>query len=135
MKYKVQWIYVNIEKQNLDSEIEQFLIGVMCLSAADGLELQCSRECWAEIEDGQRAPQIHKLTKEQRENLPTENLCAERYLARFGVLTSNSARHSNNFFKAKRIRDDLTLSVDDECNNAPVRNQKPFATLDSMEKN
>ena len=46
----------------------------------------------------------------ERKNIPTENLLAERYLAKSGQLIFQSAKHSNNFFKAKRIKDDLMFT-------------------------
>ena len=66
----------------------------MCASAAAGLDLQCSREYWSLSEEGKRATQLHKLSAEERQNLSTENVCAERFLAKFGALASQSARHS-----------------------------------------
>ena len=80
----------------------------MCTMAAKGVELQCAREYWAE-DVNPRATQLHKLTHKERKNIPTENMPAERYLAKFGYLASVSAAKSNRFFKAKRIRDDMML--------------------------
>ena len=82
----------------------------MCVHAANGVELQCKREYWAATGDTNReATQIHLLTSEQRKNIPTNNLNCERYLAKFGYLAGQSAVHSNNLFKGKRIKDDLML--------------------------
>ena len=81
----------------------------MYTSAASGLEMQCAREYWADDVD-LRATAIHKLTPAERKNIPTENLLAEIYLAKSGQLISQSAKHSNKFFKAKRIKDDLMFT-------------------------
>jgi len=118
-----------MQNQKLDSELEKYLIRAMCLKAADGLELQCAREYWAD--NDQRTTAVHKLTPEEKSNLPTENLEVERYLAKFGALASMSARHSNHFLKAKRIQDDLTLNSEHHADNPP--DTKTFAALDKME--
>ncbi len=123
-----------MEIQALESDLEKYIIEKMCASAATGLELQCSREYWNTSEEGRRAMQIHKLSKEERENLPTENLCAERYLAKFGALASDSAKHSNKLFKAKRIKDDLCLIVANECDQALRENRNMYKILDTMER-
>jgi len=102
----------------------------VCLKAADGLELQCAREYWADNDDDQRITAVHKLTPEEQSNLPTENLEAERYLAKFCALASMSERHSNRFFKAKHIRYDLTLNSEHHADNPP--DTKTFAALDKM---
>ena len=49
---------------------------------------------------------IHILSAEEHKHLPTNNLNCERYLAKFGVLASQSAQRSL-FFKVKHIMDDL----------------------------
>jgi len=97
-----------------------------------GLELQCAREYWTDNDDDQRVTAVHKLTPEEQSNIPTENLEAERYLAKFGALASMSARHSNRFFKAKRNRDDLTLNSEHHADNPP--DTIIFASLDIMEQ-
>ena len=80
----------------------------MCINAAKGIHLQCSREYWDNqlSSSDERATSIVKLSQTERQNLPTENLACERYLTTFGHIASNSASHSNKRFQAKRIRDD-----------------------------
>ena len=97
-----------MDKQVPVTDLDKYLIEIMCKRAAEGLELQCSREYWDENPES-RATSIHKLTPEQRANLPTENMEAERTLAKFGQLAAQSAQHSNRFFKAKRLRDEMML--------------------------
>jgi len=121
-----------MQNQKLDSELEKYLIREVCRKAADGLELQCARKYWADYDEDQRVAAVHKLTPEEQSNLPTENLQAERYLATFGALASMSARDCNRFFKAKRIRDDLTLHSEHHADNPP--DTKTFAALDKMEQ-
>ena len=132
--YRVKWTHVQMNKQELESDLEQLIIKEMCTSAAEGLELQCSKEYWASGDQRLRATQLHKLTEDERKHLPTENLCSERYLARFGSLAAQSASHSNKFFKAKRIRDDLTL-MSYECATPLKCNENLFKKLDKREHN
>ena len=78
--------------------------------------------------------QIHKLTAEQRKNIPGDNLNCERYLAKFGALAAVSASKSNKFFNAKRIRDDMLFSVN-MTNEEDIKlsSEKIFKELNSME--
>ena len=55
----------------------------------------------------------YSLTSDERENLPTNNLNCERYLAIFGYLAAQSAAYSNKLSKAKRIHDDLVFPSSD----------------------
>ena len=71
------------------------------------------------------------LTAEERKGLPTNNLNAERYLAKFGYLASQSAQHSNKLFKAKRIKDDLMLI--DSNDDIQKAESKVLKTLQDME--
>ena len=82
----------------------------MCVTAAKGVELQCQHKYWGTNTDTSKVTCLNNLTSDQLKNLPTNNLNTERYLSKFGYLASQSAQHSNRFFKAKRIRDDLVLS-------------------------
>jgi len=120
---------VAMQNQKLDSELQKYLIRAVC---PKGLELQCAREYWADNDDDQRVTAVHKLTPQEQSNLPTENLQAERFLVKFGAVASMSARHSNRFFKAKRIRDDLTLISEHHADNPP--DTKTFAALDKIEQ-
>ena len=46
--------------------------------------MQCEGEYWIENDDkAPRATQVHKLTSEEREHIPTENMESEWYLAKF----------------------------------------------------
>lgn len=115
----------------ITSELELLMMKEMCITAAASLKLQCSREYWDE-EGDKRATAIHELSREVQKNLPTENLVTERYLAHFGALASQSAKHSNRLFKAKRIRDDLTLFTEED---PQYDNKKAYyKILDEMER-
>ena len=109
-QFKVPWTHVNMSQQTPTSPLDYHLLNSMCIAAAEGIRVQCAREYWAEDENPQ-ATQLHKLSYQERKNLPTENLSAERYLAKFGYLVSVSASKSNKFFKAKRIQDDMMFNV------------------------
>ena len=111
--YHVPWKDVDMTNNQPTTEVDKYIFGEMCVQAAKGVELQCKREYWQDTTDGTRATQLHKLSSSQRKNLPTNNLNTERYLAKFGYLASQSAQHSNRFFKAKRIRDDLMFNQTD----------------------
>ena len=100
--YHVPWKHVNMDKQKPETDLDKFTLDEMCLKAALGIELQCSREYWEDIDEGkQRATSIKNLTTDQRRNLPSENLVCERYLSVFGGLAGQSAAHSNKKFTGK----------------------------------
>ena len=105
--YSVKWTHVKITTSDLLSELDKYLLHNMCINAAKGVKLQCFREYWDQEDSTKRATQLHKLTSQQLAGLPTNNIVTERYLATFGYLASLSAKRSNRFFKAIRIRDDL----------------------------
>ena len=105
-KYAVEWTHIQVTSSASGSELNKYLLDEMCLKAAKGVQLQCSREYGGDAPKI-RATQVHKLSPGELEKLPTNNLVCERYLATFGYLSSLSAKRSNKFFKAKRIRDDL----------------------------
>ena len=130
----VPWTHVAMDKQKLVSELDHYLMKMMCQAAAEGLELQCSREYWSETDEGRRASALNKLAPAELEDLPTENLNVERYLAKFGNIASVSAKHSNRYFKAKRIRDDLVLDYSEQTNVNSVTVRKLYKLLDQMEE-
>ena len=108
-EYQVKWTHANMDNQKLTSDLDHYLLKVLCKTAVEGFELQCAREYWSKDDNTRRATALHQLTQEERSNLPTNNCFAERHFAKFGMLASQSASHSNKFFKGKRIRDDLML--------------------------
>ena len=89
----------------------------MCIDAAEGLKLQCGRE-YGFSSDEARATQLHKLTESQLQGLPTNNLVTERDLSKFSRL-AEVAKFRNKNFKAKGIRNDMTLY---QSNKGEVQN-------------
>ena len=132
-EFRVHWTHVSMEKQKPKSELDEYLLSQMCSEAAKGIHQQCSSEYWEECEQP-RVTQIHKLTAEQRKNIPGDNLNCERNLAKFGALAAVSASKSNKIFKAKRIRDDMLFSVN-MTNEEDIKlsSEKIFKELNSME--
>ena len=84
--------HANISKMVPETDLDHLIIGEMCLQAAKGIELQCKREYWGD-DTVRRATELHKLTPEERKILPTNNIYAERYFAKFVYLASQSAHH------------------------------------------
>ena len=66
----------------------------MRAQAAVGAELRCKREYWADNDEdvAPHATRINSLTTDKRENLPTNNLNCERYLAKFGYFAAQLLR-------------------------------------------
>ena len=79
-EYTVSWTHVTSTTSPL-SELDCYLLDQMCFKATKGVRLQCSIEYW----DDTRTTQLHKLQPDQLNNLPTNNLVSERYLAMFGT--------------------------------------------------
>ena len=77
------------------TDLDKFLLGEICLQPAKGIEVQCKREYWQETVEDTRETQVHRITPDEKKNLPTNNLNTKRYLAKFGYLASHSAQHSN----------------------------------------
>lgn len=136
--YHVEWSHICMKNQTPITCLDTHLLKHMCIDAGVGVEMQCAREYWEDTENP-RATQIFKLSQEDRENLPTENLEPERYMAKVGNLAGQSAAHSNKFFKAKRMRDDLLFIKESlsSTNSAgfSAAQRKIFKALDSMEMN
>jgi len=107
------------------------LLEKMCLDAAEGIKLQCGRE-YGFSESDARATELHKLSVEQLQGLPTNNLDAERDLSRFSRL-AQVANYRNNKFTAKGIKDDMTLF---KSNKGEIENisRKVTKILKSREK-
>ena len=71
----MEWTHVNMKNQAVTSELDKFIQKEMCIDTGKGVE----RDHWAESDDP-RATQLFKLTEEERENLPSENLEPEWYM-------------------------------------------------------
>lgn len=81
-----------MDKQEILSELNHYFMTKMCHAAAECLELQCSQQYWCEIEEGYRATVIHRIRPKERANLPTENLQAKFFLAKFVIIVFVPAR-------------------------------------------
>jgi hypothetical protein len=118
------------------SELDKLMLEEMSTHAAKGVHLQCSREYWDKTKNGSaRATSLYKLSQAQIANLPTNNLVAERYLAKFGYLASLSAKRSNRFYKAIRIRDDMLFWSSQTCDGLNKEDLQAMKRLDKMESN
>ena len=134
--YHVDWTHVNMENHTPTTDLDNHLMKQLCLDAAAGVFLQCNREYWTSsaTTTEKRAKALHELTPEQRKNLPTNNLCCERYLGRFGYIAAQSAAQSNKNFKGKRIRDDLmTIQETDDQPRIDRAMISVIKELDEME--
>ena len=131
--YHVEWTHVDIEKNAPHSDLDHLLLEEMCIQAAKGVELQCKREYCSVESENARATPVYTLAPQLRQNSPTNNLNAERYLARFGYFASQSAKHSNKMFKAKRIKDDLMLTYS-QINQVERSTETVLKHLDAMDK-
>jgi len=132
--FHVPWTHVNMSLQEPTSPFDHHLLKMMCEHAAKGVEMQCAKEYW-EDSDAPRATQLHKLKDDERKNIPTENLTAERYFSEFDRLATVSAAKRNRFFKANRIRDDMMFisSMDDQANRSSESTKRILKQLDEME--
>ena len=108
--YRVEYPHVKVNAPT--SEAAHKLLKRMCIDAADVFERQAGREygfgAQVTSNDEPRATQIHLLTEEEREGLPSHNLDAERHLSVFGK-RAPVAKFRNKNFTAKGIRNDVTL--------------------------
>ena len=103
-KYHVEWKHVNTKANAPSSKLDRYLLSVMCKYVAIRVKLQCSREYWDDKMGSTRATQIHISSAEERKYLPTNNLNCEIYLAKFGVLASESANDQTDFLKQSVLR-------------------------------
>ena len=106
-EYHVEWTHISMKGLAPTSLLDKHLLERMLHASAGGVRMQCGGEYFSDDERTPRATQLYKLTPDERKNIPTENLIAERYLGKFGYLASISVCHSNKNSKAKRICDDL----------------------------
>ena len=106
--WHVQWKRMKISAPETD--LGKLIIGRMCDAVAEGLRLQRGREYGFYNEDfTPRAANINEIEDMDLELIPSNNLICERNLSKFSTLAEKSAKCSNRHFKAKCIRDDITL--------------------------
>ena len=106
-KYCVSYKHLPVAEP--DSDLMKEILHVICVGAAYGMKLQCSRE-YRFAGDSQlpRATQLDKLTEDELFGLSTNNLSTERDFSRFNRL-SEGAKFRNYWFQAKGIRNDMIL--------------------------
>ena len=124
-------IYKHLNIQGPDTTLGKEVLYLMCKDAAVGIKLQCGREYVFLCEDA-RATELHKLTEGQLKGLPTNNLITERDLSKFSQL-AEVAKYRNYQFKAKGIRNDMTLYKSNKGEVLSVA-RKLRKVLDSHEK-
>ena len=107
-EWHVEWKRMKINSP--ESDLGKLIIDRMCDSVAEGLRLQRGREYGFYNEDfTPRAAIIPEIPDKHLELMPPNNLICERNLSTFSNLADRSAKCSNRHFKAKCIRDDITL--------------------------
>ena len=92
-------IFSSMDKYDLKrlepiTPLDNLLLERMCIEAVEGVCLQCGREYREDDTDDVSETQLHKLSEDDRKNIPTDNLACERSLSRFGNLASLSAAKS-----------------------------------------
>ena len=101
--------YRHVDVPELRSQLEQEIINQMCVKAADGIQLQCGWEYgFAKPDQTPRATDLNILSPAELQGLPTNNLDAERDLAKFSNL-AQVAKFRNKNFQAKGICTDMVL--------------------------
>ena len=106
--WHVEWKRVKISIP--ESDLGKLIITRMCDAVAEGLRLQRGREYGFYNEDfTPRAAIISEMQDIDLELIPSNNLICERNLSKFSNLAEKSAKCSNRHFKAKCIRNDITL--------------------------
>ena len=65
LDYKVPWTHVNMAGNSPSSELDHYVLGEMCLTAAQGVKVQCEQEYCSDTENI-RATQVHMLSKDEK---------------------------------------------------------------------
>ena len=82
------------------------MIKSISVKAAEEPEIQCLYQ-YCNENPNWRGTAVHKLSKKEQSNLPTDSMDKKCYLAKFRQLAAKSAQHYNKFFNSRYIRDDL----------------------------
>ena len=100
-----------------ETTVEKHIINQFCTCAASDLATQRGREYgFGSADASSRATVLHTLSEDDLQYLPTNNLDCERDLAIFDKLAGRSAACSNRKFKAKGMRDEMTLYKSESVN-------------------
>ena len=107
-QYLVKYSHIVISPPTNETET-LLLLEPMCLNASKSTMLQCRREYdFADKNKPARATQLNLLTAEELVQLPTNNIPSERIFSVFDR-KAVAAKSRNHKFKAKSIRNDMTL--------------------------
>ena len=108
------------------NETEALLLESVCLNASKSMMLQCGKEYgFADKNEPARATQSNLLTAEELAQLPTNNIPSEGIFSVFDR-KAVAAKSRNHKFKAKSIRNDMTLYQSSVSN---IPDQKVSAIL------
>ena len=102
-EYQVEYKHVTVE--DLTNQIQKDAFSMMCVDAAAGIKLQCGGDM---DEEDPRAMQFYKLSKAELKDMPTNNINAERDLAKFSHLAV-VAKFRIKQFTARGIHNDIVL--------------------------
>ena len=106
-KFKVDYSF---EPKEPESPVEKYILGLFCEKASSDLATQRGREYgFGEQANSARATELYRLDPKSLDYLPTNNLDCERDLSIFSKLAARSSACSNHKFKAKGIRDEMTV--------------------------
>ena len=119
--YVVHYPHVKVKKPSTDLELQ--ILNMMTVATADVFSLQAGREYGfgKHKDEAPRATQLHLLSPEERDRLPTNNLDSERQLSVFGK-RAPVAKFRNKKFTAKGIRNDVTLFKSQTFKTEPCKN-------------
>ena len=107
--FSVAFRHVKVEE--LTSQLQKDALKMMCVDAAHGIKMQCGREYGFDDDADEvnpRATELYKLNENELKDMPTNNINAERDLAKFSHLAV-VAKFRNKNFTAKGIRNDIVL--------------------------
>ena len=96
--------YRHVPVKTLSSKLENTVLFLMCVDAADGIQIQCGREYgFAKEGEESRATELYKMSLAELKDLPTNNLDCERDLAKFSHLRSLLRNSGTNHLKQKEF--------------------------------
>ena len=129
--------YPHIKVLHPTSELCCKIINKMCLHAAQVFDRQTGREYGFgkfRFSNPPRVTELHLLTNDELEGLPTNNFESERHLAGFGKRAA-VAKLRNQRFTAKGIRNDCRLLISGSFQSKPEKIfNKVVELLNEMEQ-
>ena len=133
-EYQVEYKHVIVE--GFTNQIQKDAFSMMCIDAAAGIKLQCGGEYgFGDIdEEDPRATQLYKLSKAELKDMPTNNINAERNLAKFSHLVV-VGKFRNKQFTAESIRNDIVLFQSSQSVVDSITKKITKKVLNNREKN